>query len=336
MRGFIYGNWQTCITSAFAELELAEILVDGTKNIGYLANKTGIEPAILFRFLRCCAQLKFIMIDAGTKDITLTDFGKYLLRNHPGSQRDAALLNGAFYRYEPWGKITGVLRAGSGEGFSETHKSGSLDFLKDKPAHLEVFQKAMTNLSVTENETLAKNYDFSRFDHVVDVGGGHGTFLRAVMESNPGMHGTLFDLEETLASVILPEDPLSERITLTGGNFFESVPATGDLYTMKNILHNWPVEKVRLILNTLHLAITGSPGAREKRVLVIEHLMSEDADAESIAPWMDMNFFILVGGQERTFHEYRELFFGAGFEITKTLLTKTGRSIIELGITPAA
>lgn len=331
MRGFIYGNWQTCITYAFAELKLADILEHGTKSLEDLASTSSIEPKTLLRFLRCCAQLQFIEIDAITKVITLTEFGRYLISNHPQSQRDAALLNGAFYRYEPWGKITAILKSGSSEGFSETHENGSLDYLKDKPELLEVFQKAMTNLSVTENEQIANHYDFSTYEHIIDIGGGHGTFLKAILESNPGIRGTIFDLEETLASVNLG-DSFVGKISLQSGNFFQSISSDGDLYTLKNVLHNWPEEKVRLIMTNLRMAIMNSADAMKKRVLVIEHLMSDDTNTESIAPWMDMNFFILVGGQERTLQEYTELFACCGFDVTKVVLTKTGRSIIELAI----
>jgi hypothetical protein len=85
-------------------------------------------------------------------------------------------------------------------------------------------------------------------------------------------------------------------------------------------------------MKNVHLAISSSPDVEQKRVLVIEHLMSDDTSAESIVPWMDMNFFILVGGQDRTLQEYTELFACCGYVIKSLVLTKTGRSIIELGI----
>ena len=332
MRGLIYGNWQTCITYAFAELELAEMLHDGSKSLENLAERTAIQPDTLLRFLRCCAQLQFIHIDAGTKDVTLTEFGTCLLRLHPFSQRDAALLNGAFYRYEPWGKITQALKAGSGDGFSETHKHGSLEYLKDKPALLEVFQRAMTNLSITENEQITTHYNFSDFKHIIDIGGGHGTFIRAILIANPGMRGTIFDLGETIATVNLSDEPVAGRISLLEGDFFQSIPADGDIYTLKNILHNWPEAKVMEIMKNLHTAIRSSKDPSQKRVLVIEHLMSDNAEAESLAPWMDMNFFILVGGRERSLQEYSDLFTACGFVISRVISTKTGRSIIELAI----
>lgn len=332
MRGFIYGNWQTCITYAFAELDIAEFLKGGSKSLEALSADVKIEPGTLFRFLRCCAQLRFVEISPETKEITLTGFGRYLLRDHPFSQRDAALLNGVFYRYEPWGKIIEVLKAGSGEGFSETHRSGSLDFLKDKPELLEVFQRAMTNLSVTENEHIAKAYDFGRFRHIIDVGGGKGSFIMAVLSANQAMSGTIFDLEETLETGKLPEGVMGERISLKAGDFFQSLPSDGDVYTMKNVLHNWPEEKVRMIMKNMYLAIRSSDDPLQKRVLVIEHLMNDDPGAESITPWMDMNFFILVGGQDRTLKEYSELFNDCGFSITSIIPTKTGRSIIELAV----
>jgi hypothetical protein len=335
IRGFIYGNWQTCITYAFAELDVAEWLERGMKSLESLAEAVKVEPNTLFRFLRCCAQLNFIEIEAETKTISLTGLGRYLLKDHPQSQRDAALLNGVFFRYEPWGKIVDVLRSGGGEGFSETYRNGSLHFLKDKPALLEMFQRAMTNLSVTENEQIAKAYDFSRFSHIIDVGGGQGTFLLAVLDANRAMRGTLFDLEESLATVILPEGNDRKRICLTQGDFFDSIPSDGDVYTMKNVLHNWPPEKVKMIMKNLYLAIKNSECPEQKRVLVIEHVMNDECGTESITPWMDMNFFILVGGQDRTLNEYSQLFSDCGFSILNVISTKTGRSIIELSICPA-
>lgn len=273
-----------------------------------------------------------IHIDPQTKLVTLQELGTLLKSDHPYSQRDAARLNGAFYRYEPWGKLVEVLRTGSGDGLSDTHKKGSLDFLQDKPELLSVFQKAMTNLSVTENEGLARAYDFSPFHHMIDIGGGHGTFIRSVLHHNQHLKGTIFDLRETLDTFEMPVETISLRLDLAEGNFFEpdTIPTDGDVYTLKNVLHNWPEEKVVQIMKSMHHALTADPEHGHKRVLVIEHLMSDDDNTQSIVPWMDLNFFILVGGKDRTLAEYKHIFDQSGFTITRVVPTTTGRSIIEL------
>lgn len=332
MRGLIYGNWQTCVTFAFAELGIADLLEHGALAVAELAARTGTHARSLHRFLRCCAQLGFVEVGAEHGEAALTGFGALLCSGHPLGQRDAARLNGASFRYEPWGRLVDVLRDGSGAAHSPTHAEGSLDFLRDKPELLGVFQRAMSNLSVTEDDALAAAYDFARFRHVVDVGGGHGNFLRAILRRNPTLHGTLFDLEASLASAAAPASEADDRLRRVAGDFFVAVPAHGDVYTLKNVLHNWPEDRVERIVRTVRDAVVADGNPAAKRVLVIEHVMGEQAQASSVTPWIDLNFFILVGGEDRTLSDYAALFERCGFAIERTLPTSTGRTIIELAV----
>lgn len=333
MRGLIYGNWQTCVTCAFAELGIADLLHGVAMSVAEIAHKTGTDADSLYRFLRCCVQLQFVRVDAATRTFSLTPFGALLCSDHPLGQRDAARLNGASFRYQPWGRLVDILRVGSGADFSETHDEGSLDFLKDKPELLGVFQRAMSNLSATEDDGIARAYEFGRFRHVVDVGGGHGNFVKAVLRSHPCLRGTLFDLKACLDSIENVSNGVDDRLTRVAGDFFVSVPADGDVYTLKNVLHNWPEDRVDQILRTVRAAICADGNSAHKRVLVVEHLMVEDGEsAPSVAPWLDLNFFILVGGRDRTRAEYESLFERAGFSIARLLPTATGRTIIELAV----
>lgn len=330
MRAMIYGNWQTCVTFAFAELGIADLLQAGAATVETLASRTATHPRSLYRFLRCCAQLRFVDIGAEQDVVALTGFGALLCSDHPLGQRDAARLNGAFYRYQPWGRLVDALRDGSGAGCSPTHAHGSLDFLRDKPDLLAVFQRAMSNLSVTEDEDIAAAYDFTRARHVVDVGGGHGNFMRAILRGNPDLRGTVFDLAESLASAPSRPSAGDDRLRCLAGDFFESVPAGADVYTLKNVLHNWPEERVMAILHNVRAATVADGGASGGRVLVIEHVMDDDARAAGVAPWIDLNFFILVGGEDRTLRDYRALFGRCGFSIERLIPTASGRTIMEL------
>lgn len=331
MRSLIYGNWQTCVTCAFAELGIADLLDGTAMSVADIADRTGTHSESLYRFLRCCVQLQFVRVDTDTRTFALTSFGALLRSDHPFGQRDAARLNGASFRYEPWGRLVDVLRAGSGADFSDTHGEGSLDFLKDKPELLEVFQRAMSNLSATEDESIARAYEFGSFRHVVDVGGGHGNFVKAILRNHPGLRGTLFDLKASLDSIEDAACSTDERLDQVAGDFFVSVPAEGDVYTLKNVLHNWPEDRVEQIMRTVRDAVRADGDVTRKRVLVIEHLMVEDGeDVQSVAPWMDLNFFILVGGRDRTRREYEKLFARVGFSVARLLPTTTGRTIIEL------
>jgi hypothetical protein len=331
MRRLIYGNWQTCVTFAFAELGLADLLREGSRTAAALAAATGTNVAALRRYLRCCQELEFVQLERGTDRVSLTPFGQLLRSDHALSQRAAARLNGASYRYEPWGKLVAVLTEGTSSNHSPTREHGSLAYLADRPEELAVFQQAMSDLSVTENAVLAKSYDFGRFGHIIDVGGGHGSFLKAILKEHPNTRGTLFDLEDVLRGVNWPtQDPeVGNRLKLCPGDFFESLPADGDIYLLKNVVHNWPEEKLVRLLESLRAAMGTSTSDDPKRALIIEFLIP-DEDERGIAHWIDLNSFVLVGGADRTAAEYEALAQRCGFKISGLIPTATNRVIIEL------
>ena len=332
LRGFIYGNWQTSITYAFAELGIADQLQESPRTVEQLARQTKTQPPALRRFMRCAAHLGFIREDGQPGNYALTGFGRFLCSDHPYSQRAAARLNGALYRYQPWGHLVKILREGNGEHFSPTFENGSLDYLADKPELLGVFHQAMTDLSVDENSAIAQAYDFSRFQHVIDIGCGQGTFLHAVLKANPHLRGTLFDLESTTDSELLQDTDLAPRLQRLNGDFFTAVPDHGDLYVLKNVIHNWPEAQALQLLRTVRTAM-GSAPSPHKRLLIIEHLIPE-GDAFSVAAWLDVNFMILVNGAERDREGYHTLALQTGFTITQVIPTASGRSILELAPSP--
>jgi C-methyltransferase len=326
----IYSNWQTCVTYAFAELAIADLLHGSPRTVEQLAGETGTDARALGRFLRCAATLDFIRSE-GEGRYALTPFGGLLRSDHPFSHHAAAQLNGAPYRYQPWGRLIDVLKTGSGTGISPAFERGSLDYLEDKAELRQVFHRAMTDLSGAENGPVAGAYDFTGFAHVVDIGGGEGTFLRTLLKANPHLQGTLFDLEISPGGA--EEDGLAGRLHRRAGDFFAEVPPDGDVYTMKNVVHNWPEDKVLRLLRNVRGAMVSAAGSprppAEKRLLIIEHLIPE-GDELSVAKWLDLNFMILVGGAERTLAEYRDLAGRAGFDLARALPTPAGRRILEL------
>lgn len=338
MMRLIYGNWQTCVTYVFAELGVADLLSSESQSVGRLARATETDPQAMSRFLRCAAALGFVRTATRSDSLEdhhyeLTDFGELLSSDHPMSQRAAARLNGAPYRYEPWGKLVEVLRTGSGKGVSPAADDGSVGYLSDKPELLAVFNRAMTNLAVGQNEAMAHSFDFSGFDHVVDIGGGEGGFLGAILQANPGLEGTLLDVD-TYENPALPHS-VGSRLRRISGDFFVSVPASGDLYLMKNVLHNWPEEQVLRLLTSVKTAMRSRDESardpRDKRLLVIEHLISDD-DSQGVAKWLDLNAMVLVDGAERTLEEYRSIGLKAGFRLIGSTATPAGRYILEFAL----
>jgi hypothetical protein len=195
----------------------------------------------------------------------------------------------------------------------------------DRPEKGEVFDRAMTDLSRVANRALLESYDFSRFGTVVDVGGGHGALLAAILGANPGTRGVLFDQPSVVAGAgpLLEGAGVADRCETVGGSFFESVPEGGDAYTLKSILHDWDDEEAGAILRACRRAVPD-----DGTLLVIERDLGRANESPDVK-LSDLNMLVVLGGRERTVEEYGELLAGAGLRLTGQTPTPAGLSVIE-------
>ena len=181
----------------------------------------------------------------------------------------------------------------------------------------------MASYAAGDIELVAATYDgFPETGVLVDVGGGTGGLLLAVLRDRPGLHGVLLDQEQVLADHVLDELDDPDRWTLAPGDFFSSVPQ-GDLYLLKTILHDWTDDQcVRILENCRHAM---NPGAR---LLVVDPVIPPGNEAHS-GRTMDMVMLLLVPGHERTRAEFEAVFDRAGFHITRVIPTAGALSMIE-------
>lgn len=329
----IYGNWLSQVTYVFAELGVADVLEEGPLDINELAHALKVYPGYLKRTLRCAAELGFLRFDKETGLYHLKQRGAILGSHHPNSKREEARLNGADYRYQPWGNLIHILRNGMREEYSPTLKNGSLDYLKDKPDQLATFHKAMQSKSQVEDHAIISDYDFSSFTRIMDIGSGRGSFIRAILDHNPHLEGAMFDLKTTFDAQI--EDKYKGRLVQMHGDFFEEIPDYADVYTMKNVIHNWPEAKVVKLLQKVREAMLSTKGNNtdpsRKRLLIVENIVPENDDRQ-VANWMDLNFMILIDGAERTIEEYADLGRQCGFRMEHAFETQSGRHILSFAL----
>jgi ubiquinone/menaquinone biosynthesis C-methylase UbiE len=183
----------------------------------------------------------------------------------------------------------------------------------------------MTGMSRRMAQATITAYDFSRFSRVIDVGGGHGALLAAILAANPATRGILFDQPGVVAGAeaVLGEAGVADRCEVVGGNFFENVPSGGDAYLLKAILHDWEDAEAQAIVATCRRAIDP-----EGRLLVLERLIqppNEDPEAK----FYDLHMMTVPGGRERTEAEFATLLDAAGFRLTAVVRTGTPLCVIE-------
>lgn len=291
-----------------AELAIADHLAAGPRTAAQLAPLAAVQPAPLYRVLRMLAARGFFAEDAQGA-FALTPAGQQLRADHPESLRDRLSLAWQDLLWDAYRALPEALRAGE-TAFDLAHGRPLFDHLASQPALATAFGRAMARVSAREEQLIARHYDFARYACVVDVGGGRGGLLAAVLAAHPAVRGVLFDRPEVLAEPVdLPVARHAARCEVVTGDFFVQVPGGGDLYVLKRILHDWDDAAAARVLRV----IRGSAPAGS-RLLVLEAVV-RPGNAPDPAKDQDVSLMALTPGRERTAAEYERLLAAAGFAL---------------------
>jgi hypothetical protein len=321
MLQMITGFWTSQAILAAAKLGIADLLKDGPKPCEELAQATGVRSHALYRLLRALASVGVFREEEDGR-FSLTPLAGYLQTGVPGSLRAFALWQE--YQYRPWGEVLHSLQTEE-TAFKVVFGKEAFPYLTEHPAAAAVFDEAMTNITMQVAAAVVAAYDFSRFGTIVDVGGGYGTFLTAILQANPGLKGVLFDLPHVAegARQRIAAAGLAERCELGAGDFFASVPSGGDAYVLKWIIHDWDEERAVTILRNCHRAMA-EPG----KLLLVEAVLPR-GNAPFFHKFMDLTMLVMTGGRERTEAEYGSLLKAAGFRLARVVPTASEMSVIE-------
>jgi hypothetical protein len=315
------GYWKAQSISVAARLKIADLVQEGPKSADELAKATGTHAQSLYRLLRALASIGIFAEDAGQR-FGLTPLATCLL-DKPGSQRAVALMVGDEH-YRAWGDLLYSIQTGK-TAFEHIYHQPIFDYLAERPEQAKIFDAAMVGVHGAETQAMVDAYDFSPFRKLVDVGGGNGSVLRAVLGKYPKLQGVLYDRPDVIerARADLRSAGLEQRCAAVGGSFFESVPAGGDAYFMRHIIHDWYEEQCLTILRHIRKVIP-----KEGKLLLVESVIPP-GNAPSFAKFLDLNMLVIPGGMERTESQYRQLFAEAGFRLARIVPTRLEPSVIE-------
>jgi hypothetical protein len=254
----------------------------------------------------------------------LTPLADLLRSDHDLSLHGLALLYGDEWIWRAYGALLHTVQTGE-TAFHHVHGTDFFDYLGQHRDAASVFHQAMTGFSHQELEAILATYDFTQVRHLVDVGGGEGALVVALLQTYPPLRATLFDLASVIdrAATNVASQGLLERCALVGGNFFEAIPTGGDLYVLKRVIHDWPDEQCIAILRQCRAAIT-----TEGRLLIIERVITR-GDSSREGKLFDINMMVTAGGQERSDQEYASLLAAAGFRLTGVIATTSPVSLVE-------
>jgi len=317
------GFWVSRAICVVARLGIADLLEDGPQDTETLAAAAGVHGPSLYRVLRTLASVG-IFAERNDGRFGLTPQAEPLRTNAPDSIRDYILLVGEEWYSGPSEHLLHSVQTGQ-PAFERVHGADFFTFLARESAAAAVFDAAMTSRSAQENDAIAAAFDFSDLGTIIDVGGGHGSLLAAILCANPGPRGVLFDQPHAVAEARcqLEAAGLVGRCEVVAGDFFVSIPAGGDAYILKRVIHDWNDERARAILRNCHRAMP-----EHGRLFVIEVVLPPGNDP-SLGKLFDLLMLVDLGGRERTEADYRTLFASAGFDLAAVTPTPSLVSVVE-------
>jgi hypothetical protein len=209
------------------------------------------------------------------------------------------------------------------DGLDAIYGQDTWSWFRDHPGEARLFDTQMDDMTLADAEALLDAFDFGAHRTIVDVGGGRGVLLAEILARNPGARGVLFNVAPVIESARRTLPPaLKERIELASGDFLEAVPAGGDVYILKNILHDWEDARAADILIACRRAMT--PPAT---LLVIEHIIA-GPNQNAVGKLMDVQMMLRTGGRNRSMAELSPLLTGAGFGRLTVKTTKRGPDLL--------
>jgi O-methyltransferase domain len=293
---FLRGALMTRAVALAADLRIADALRDGPRPIDELAGETGADPDRLGRVLRALASDgMFAEVEAGVFENTEASA---VLARGDGWGDFAHLFGGI------WHRAVGALEATPGApAFEREFGDEFWTWLAKHPDERAAFDRAMVQNWQARAERLSK-VEWRGEETVVDVGGGNGSMMVALLQLQPGLRGIVFDLPETVRD----EAALGERaIRFVAGSFFEAVPA-GDVYLLSTIIHDWDDEPAAAILRTVR---AGAPD--HARLVVIDAIVRPGNEPDG-SKWLDLLVLTLLAGRERDESQWRALLSDTGWE----------------------
>ena len=327
MHRLIGSFWASRCLYVIAELGIPDLLRDGPRGIGELAELTRTKSPNLSRVLRALTSVGVFDLDEFGR-FGLTPLGSTLRSDVPGSLRARAIDFGGDENYRAWGNLLHTVRTGE-IGFNHAFGKSPWEYMAEHPLAAKRFDESMANGVRVLGGDLAKGYPFTSFEKVVDVGGGDGTLMVMLLTANPNLMGVIFDQPHVAQSARtkITTAGLEGRCEVINGDFFASVPRGGDAYLLSRVIHDWDDPHSVTILTNCRRAMQ-----KDGKLLVIERVLPDvvrRSPAVQSALMSDLNMMVVNGGRERTSSEYRTLFEKGGFKLARILPVGPTVSVLE-------
>lgn len=304
---------------AATKLGIPDLLANGQKSCEELAAATNTDSDALYRLLKALAAIE-IVSEIQPKFFELSPLGTCLLNKH-GSMRNYVLTQEKI-GYACWGELIHSLRTGK-SSFEHIYGMKRIEYFRQNPDLGQLWDGLNADLSTIHNGAILAAYDFSFAKKIVDIGGGEGSLLAAILQEYSTVKGVLLEQQGPIekAGDLLTREGVRERCELVVGDFCEYIPPEADIYLAKNVVETLEEPIGIKLLENCYKTMT-----KEAKLLIIERVIGDTCWTDNFA---NLNSLVLSSGKMCTENELRQLFETTGFKIVKIIPTDSAASIIE-------
>ena len=294
---------------------LADHLAAGARPVEELARLTGTHEDSLYRMLRALACFDVFAEEPG-RTFRLTPKAEWLRSDVPHSLRVPAEAVAEEWLWRPWGDLLHTVTTGE-TAFDHIYRESTWTWFDRHPSSATRFNELMDAVTIAEAQAIVSAFDFSGAGTIVDVAGGRGVLLAEILRQHPHARGILFNLPSVIDSARMAlGTSVVDRMELVAGDVFRGVPPDGDIYILKNIIHDWDDERSADILASCRCAMASRPST----LLIIEHVL-QFGPQPCHAMMADVHMMVRTGGRQRTQEEWRELLAGSELRLSDIVPT---------------
>lgn len=304
--------WVSHAIYVSTKLGIPEILKDGPKQCRVISDAVSADPDSLYRLLHFLACYG-IFQEQPRQTFSITAFSKRLMKGASGSLYAWTLLSGEIF-YQACGSLLECIKTGKSP-------TPLYQLLEGNTSQAEIFNEAMAELAVMEDNSFFDDYDFSKVRSIVDIGGGKGGLIQTILRENPWVKGIIFDQESVINRMENNlEEGLQGRCTFAKGDFFAEIPGNGNIYFLRKVLHNWSDEEALKILSNCARAMN-----EESKLFIIDVVLP--CKVPFVGEYLTLNALV-IGGRERFQEDFERLLDASGLSMDHIIATKSQNSIV--------
>jgi hypothetical protein len=257
----------------------------------------------------------------------------YLREDNPKNVRSMILMHNSDEMSRPWyEQLEQGVRSGD-VPFRLTHGQDLFAYMDSHPEFDALFSRAMDSVEALTGDSFALDFDWGRFERVIDVGGSRGSKSLAILKRHPHLKALVVDRAQVIREAEQywtgRGDPaLLARLSFQAGDLFESVPTAKsdkDIYLLSAVLHGFDDDTCVKALRNIASACAGT-GAR----IALMELVMADSRADLASASFDMQMFMGTPGRERTLNEWRKLFDRSGLVLEEQVSLRSFAKILVL------